>query len=120
MAAKMERERAHEPTPAAPVVEEAQGSPTVAEARDSLEDAGDEWWNDGDAINARGTELGVRIVAGQDFPEFTARVFAAAGPGPWLDEADAELLAKVEHYQAVGVNPPVAASTRYEPVPAGR
>jgi hypothetical protein len=47
------------------------------------------WWENRRGILGRGEELGVKPVDGETFGMFTARVFIAAGDGPWLAKVDA-------------------------------
>jgi hypothetical protein len=72
--------------------------------RDS-ERLGEQWWEDPGKVQEKGREEGVRIIPGQPFEEYTARVVTAAGNGPWMARLPDPLRARVEHYRAVGVNP---------------
>lgn len=83
-----------------------------------LEENG-EWWRNEDEIVNRGSVEGVDAIPGQPFEEYTARVLAAAGPGPWREEADVAMLERIEHWLAVGVNPP-APNARRQPIQSGR
>lgn len=41
------------------------------------------WWTSASGITAKGAETGVTQHEGEAFPYFKARVFVAAGDGPW-------------------------------------
>lgn len=91
-------------------------SPSNAPEREQPE----QWWDDFHQITSKGIEAGVVAVAGQSFDEHKARVFAAVGPGPHLDQADAKTKALVRKYQIEGINPPPPPSARKQPVQSGR
>ncbi|MCY1382100.1 hypothetical protein D9M69_700820 [compost metagenome] len=46
-----------------------------------------EWWTSASGITARGGVLGVYQGEDEPFPYFKARVFEAAGDGPWVWKA---------------------------------
>lgn len=60
------------------------------------------WWHSPNGIIAAGTERGI-FNGDEEFPDFTARVVAAYGPGPWFDEQPPEVQKRVKHWQRVGV-----------------
>lgn len=46
------------------------------------------WWKSDDGIYGKATELRVVRDFNEPWPHFKARVFVAAGEGPWIDERD--------------------------------
>lgn len=102
-----------QPVAHAPSVEEAVAS---IRARDLAENP--EWWLDEQQILDRGKQEGVEV-RGEEFVHYQARVFAAAGPGPWQDEASPEIRELIDHYLATGINPAPQQSSRPQPVPSG-
>lgn len=46
--------------------------------------SGTEWWETASGISARGAELEIKQGPQEAFPYFKARVFEAAGDGPWI------------------------------------
>ena len=63
------------------------------------------WWLDPTKVQERGNLEGIVPMRDQDFGEYRARVLAAAGPGPWQDEADPETRERIAHWLRVGINP---------------
>ncbi len=48
------------------------------------------WWKTSSGIEKRGSELHVNKVPGEQFPYYKARVFEAAGSGPWVAHGEAQ------------------------------
>lgn len=91
--------------------------PRAIDDPDGMLDADDnglpsDWHLTDEGILAIGIEKGVETIAGQEFEEFTARVFAAAGDGPWLDEASDEMRKRVTFHKRRGFNADVPEKPR--------
>lgn len=58
----------------------------------------DRWWKSSEGVKAKGAEFGLVYEFREpgDFPEFKARVFVAAGDGPWIDERDGTVFRLVQ------------------------
>lgn len=63
------------------------------------------WWHSWNGISGMALERGVRVIEGQDHPEYVARIFAAVGPGPWDEEQPPDVRERIEYYRATGGNP---------------
>jgi hypothetical protein len=48
----------------------------------------EEWWKNSRGVKAKGAELNVAFREGETFPMYEARVYRAAGEGPWLKKVD--------------------------------
>lgn len=59
-----------------------------------------QWWKHDDGIKARAAELRVAKRDDEDWIVFKARVFIAAGEGPWIDERDTTTFRVVRALQA--------------------
>jgi hypothetical protein len=92
-----------------------QDAPDPSSAELKSQDSG-EWWDDFTQVQALATEKNVVSVPGQPYTHFLARLFAAIGPGPHLEAADAEMRKLVTRYKAEGINPPAPPPARNAPV----
>lgn len=60
------------------------------------------WWEVDAEVKTRAYELDVRIIPGQSYSEYLARVFAAVGPGPWDQAQPPDIRERIDHYRATG------------------
>lgn len=79
--------------------------------------ANPDWWLDNGKIAERGQMEGVHPIPRQEFDEYRARVLAAAGPGPWQDDADEGTRERIAHWLRVGINPPPPSARGPQPTP---
>lgn len=63
------------------------------------------WWHSPAGIQAQGAELGVHVQPEESWDDFKARVIAASGAGPWLEEQPAAIRDRVEFFRATGGAP---------------
>lgn len=77
--------------------------PFRASAVDGEPSAEPEWWETPAGIQREGMSHGITPDESGDWPDFVARVFVAAGEGPWMHHAAANVLERVEHWRTVGV-----------------
>jgi hypothetical protein len=80
------------------------------------EDGTFRWWSDDNQVLVHGQGQGLNPGETEEFRDYTARVFAALGPGPWIDEADPEMRARVTYFQRVGVHHGEAPNAKPEPI----
>lgn len=92
------------------------GAPVVDDV--ALEER--DWWRDDEGIVAAANDYGVLPMPGQDFGEFTARVLAARGHGPWMEAQPQSMLDRIGYWQAMGVNSQVEKGTTWVETDMGR
>ena len=87
------------------LIEEAE-APEVASTPAPLRTNGTQWWEDDREVMNFGRQHGIAVIPGQPFDDLKARVFVAAGEGPWMKFASPDLRTRIEHWKVVGVNAP--------------
>jgi hypothetical protein len=60
----------------------------MVQAERSAAAATDRWWTDANGITAKAQKLGIQPKPDDSFASITARVFLAAGQGPWLHKIE--------------------------------
>lgn len=65
------------------------GSPPPVPSKARSKTVPDRWWCSSGGVSARAEQLGLQQSEGEDWVTFTARVWLAAGDGPWLRQEDA-------------------------------
>ena len=72
-----------------------------------------DWWKSADGITAKAREFSITTPANGATPAqrliFNARVFVAAGEGPWIDERNATMMRAIEWVRAESARPDTAA-----------
>ncbi|KDR25447.1 hypothetical protein BG60_28370 [Caballeronia zhejiangensis] len=58
----------------------------IAQAANGSQAIAADWWKTSSGIEARATQLGVKLKDGETFIHFKVRVFKAAGPGEWMED----------------------------------